>query len=164
MKNNRMLKFLTLTFLISWTCWWGEALLVKTTGLTQVDIIPMIIFTIGGFGPTIAACFCLDEKFSLKALFRFVFRRERKTAGYLFLFLFLEIATFVLSSMELNSAISISLIPLIILQAIITIWGQRRIGMERDYATYHSGKILISDSNINNWSRLGCVAYTFVVY
>lgn len=95
MKNNRMLKFLTLTFLISWTCWWGEALLVKTTGLTQVDIIPMIIFTIGGFGPTIAACFCLDEKFSLKALFRFVFRRERKTAGYLFLFLFLEIATFV---------------------------------------------------------------------
>lgn len=128
MKNNRMLKFLTLTFLISWTCWWGEALLVKTTGLTQVDIIPMIIFTIGGFGPTIAACFCLDEKFSLKALFRFVFRRERKTAGYLFLFLFLEIATFVLSSMELNSAISISLIPLIILQAIIIYGGNEELG------------------------------------
>lgn len=54
MDKKRLTKYLIITFLITWVCWWGDALLVKVTSLTESNVFPMIIFTIGGFGPTIA--------------------------------------------------------------------------------------------------------------
>lgn len=99
---KRLAKYLAITFLITWICWAADALIVKFTAFTSGDIIPMALFTLGGFGPPLAACFCLDDGFSWKKLKRLFLGNNPKGIWYLLLFLALEIATFGLSSMELN--------------------------------------------------------------
>ena len=47
MDKKRLTKYLIITFLITWGCWWGDALLVKVTSLTESNVFLMIIFTIG---------------------------------------------------------------------------------------------------------------------
>ena len=78
MDKKRLTKYLIITFLITWVCWWGDALLVKVTSLTESNVFPMIIFTIGGFGPTIAACICMEGGFTRKNLRRFLFNNTKK--------------------------------------------------------------------------------------
>ena len=78
MDKKRLTKYLMITFLITWVCWWGDALLVKVTSLTESNVFPMVIFTMGGFGPTIAACFCMEGGFTKKNLRRFLFNNTKK--------------------------------------------------------------------------------------
>lgn len=78
MDKKRLTKYLMITFLITWICWWGDALLVKMTSLEESDIFPMILFTIGGFGPTIAACICMKGGFTWKNLKVFLFKNTKK--------------------------------------------------------------------------------------
>ena len=68
MNTKRLIKYLLLTYIITWICWFGDALLVKVTSFSESDVIPMILFTVGGFGPTIAACVCMEGSFSKKNL------------------------------------------------------------------------------------------------
>jgi membrane protease YdiL (CAAX protease family) len=117
-----------ITFLITWTLWFGDAILVKLTPLKESDFIPMILFTIGGFGPTIAALFCLEEKLTTKSISKFIFRSNKKSLLLLILFIGLETMTFGLSSMELNKAISVSSIPMIVLLAIFIYGGNEELG------------------------------------
>jgi hypothetical protein len=70
---KRLMKYLTIAFLITWICWWGEALLVKFTSFRESDLLPMILFTVGGFGPTIAALCCFENKLTPKRIVNFLF-------------------------------------------------------------------------------------------
>lgn len=134
MDKKRLIKYLIITFLITWICWFGDALLVKVTSFKESDLIPMILFTIGGFGPTIAACFCLKEKFSLKALGRFLFGYKKNGILYLLLFVVIEIIFFVLSSGELMDTVksvpipAIAIIVVVFLQAAVLYGGNEEWG------------------------------------
>lgn len=125
---DKLKKYLISTFLITWALWWSDAILVKFTSMRESDILPMILFTVGGFGPTIAAFICFDGKRDKKNIFRFLFGCTKKSMLFLLLFILLEVAVFGLSSMELNSAISPSLIPIILLQAIFIYGGNEELG------------------------------------
>ena len=39
---KQLTKYLTLTFLITWVLWWGDALLVKYTALQESNFVPMV--------------------------------------------------------------------------------------------------------------------------
>jgi len=109
-----------MTLLITWVLWWGDAVLVRFTSLQESDILPTVLFTIGGFGPTIAALFCLEEKASVKSIAKFIFGCEKKSILIVSLFIVFELAVIGLSSMELNSEIDVIAIPLILLEAILS--------------------------------------------
>ena len=55
MKIKAVVKYLIITFVITYACWWGVAALVAYTGVVYGDILPTIIYIIGNFGPAIAA-------------------------------------------------------------------------------------------------------------
>ncbi len=91
-------KYLLLTFLISWGAWLTDALLVSLTPWTNSDLVPMVLFTIGGFGPPIAACLCMEEGFSLRNLKKALFQGKKSGLLCLLILGALEVLVFTLSS------------------------------------------------------------------
>jgi len=53
--SRRAAVFLTATFLITWTSWWGLGLLARSGATTFGQPLFMTLYLIGGFGPTIGA-------------------------------------------------------------------------------------------------------------
>lgn len=80
--KKRLIKYLLLTFIITWECWWADALLVNVTALSEGDALPMVLFTVGGFGPTIAACICMEDGFSKPHLKKFFLTTVGKTGHF----------------------------------------------------------------------------------
>ena len=94
MNTKRLIKYLLLTYIITCICWFGDALLVKVSSFSESDVIPMILFTVGGFGPTIAACVCMEGGFSKKNLKRFLFSNSKKNWSFLIAAIILETLAF----------------------------------------------------------------------
>lgn len=105
MEKKRLTKYLIITFLITWGCWLGEALLVKVTSLTRLNALPMILFTAGGFGPTIAACVCMEGGFSRKNLRKFLFNNTKKNWLTIFATVIVETIVFCICSKGLLPSI-----------------------------------------------------------
>ena len=133
MDKNRLKKYLIITFLITWTCWWGEALLVKSTALTATDILPMILFTIGGFGPTVAACVCMEGGFNSRNLKGFLFNNTRRNWFTILIAVLIVTVVFFVCSEGLvssipRSPIAVIVIIVIFLQATILYGGNEELG------------------------------------
>lgn len=91
MKTNRLLKFLIITFLITGISW---GLLVTVTKLNIIAFshpIGTLLHMLGGFGPTIATLFVMEEKPSIKSVLRFVFHYEKKTLIYFWILTIMDI-------------------------------------------------------------------------
>lgn len=130
---KRLIKYLFLTYTITWICWFGDALLVKVTSCSQSDAIPMILFTVGGFGPTIAACTCIEGGFSWKKLKRILFSDSKKNWSFLIAAIILETLAFCISSNGVIESIPKSPIAVIVgliifLQATILYGGNEELG------------------------------------
>lgn len=54
--------YLLWTFVMTWGCWWIEAVLLNLGVLEPANPIAMILFLLGGFGPTIAAFLCSKQR------------------------------------------------------------------------------------------------------
>lgn len=52
---SRLKTYLAVTFLITWTCWWTLVLLVRPGTTVYGHPLLMLLFALGGLGPTIAA-------------------------------------------------------------------------------------------------------------
>lgn len=128
MENKVLKKYLITTFLISWITWGILYLLVSNNILTFSSLLGTIIFTIGGFGPTIAALTVLEFKLTFKSIINFIFSHKKKAILYLLLFCILEAGVIGLSSMELNSDIQLYMIPIIFLQAVLITGGNEELG------------------------------------
>ena len=92
--TKRLAKFLIITFVITGIAWSGLAV------LTSLNIIPFshplgtILHIIGGFGPTIATFFVLEEKKNtVKSILHFIFGYRKQSLIFLFLFSIFEILT-----------------------------------------------------------------------
>lgn len=81
-----VLKYLIITFAITYACWWGVAALVAYTDFVYGDLLPTIIYIVGNFGPAIAALFCIDGRPYLTSLKKFLFS-YKKTRNMVFPFI-----------------------------------------------------------------------------
>ncbi len=93
----RIQEYLLITFFISWLSW---GILILLTGFNVIkfqSVIGVILFLIGGFGPTISAIMCIDGKFSFRKLWKFITDHKKKTIGYLLFFVALMVGSVVLS-------------------------------------------------------------------
>ena len=102
MNIKLVVKYLIITFAITYTCWWSVAALVAYTDFTYGDILPTIIYIIGNLGPAIAALFCIDGKNYLLCLKKFLFSYKKHGIWFFLLFVALVTLTLGLSSMEWN--------------------------------------------------------------
>lgn len=132
--KNRLAKFLLITFGITWGCWWTDALLVKLTAWTAADAVPTALFTVGGFGPTVAACVCMEGGFSWKQLRKMLFGGKKQGLICLISLAVLEIVTFALSSAGFIAGIPQGIGPravvvaVVFLQAAVLFGGNEELG------------------------------------
>lgn len=133
MDKKRLTKYLIITFLITWVCWWGDALLVKVTSLTESSVFPMILFTTGGFGPTIAACICMEGGFTQKNLKQFLFNNTKKNWLTILVAVIVETIVFFICSQGLLSSIprtpiAAAVVFIVFIQAAILYGGNEELG------------------------------------
>lgn len=79
-----VLKYLIITFAITYACWWGVAALVAYTDFVYGDMLPTFIYVIGNFGPAIAALFCIDGRPYLTSLKNFYSPTKNAEYGFSF--------------------------------------------------------------------------------
>lgn len=127
MNKKSVITYLTITFAITYACWWGLALLTNLDIVHSSQGIFTLIHVIGGFGPTIAAI-CVLPKKSPKAILRFVFSGKKDNFWYLLLFCVLQGAVIGLSSMEINPQIPWYAAPIVLLSATIVGGGNEELG------------------------------------
>ena len=128
MEMKRLYKFLIITFAITGIAWGVLAILTKLCILSFTHPIGTILHIIGGFGPTIATLFVLEEKLSFQSVIKFVFQYKKKTMFYFWILVVMAIAVIGISSMELNSAMPLHLIPIVFLQAVFIYGGEEELG------------------------------------
>lgn len=128
MKKNRLLYFLIITFLITGIAWIGLAVLTQLNIITFTHPIGTMLHVVGGFGPTIASLFCINEKLTFNSFKKFVFQYKRKSLIPFWILSAMAIATIALSSMELNSELPLYLVPIIFIQAVFIYGGEEELG------------------------------------
>lgn len=127
MNKKKLITYLSITFAITYTCWWGLALLTNLNIVNSSQGIFTLIHVIGGFGPTIAAI-CVLPKKSPKEILKFVFNSKKNTLWYLLLFCVIQGAIIGLSSMEINPQIPWYAAPIVMLSATIVGGGNEELG------------------------------------
>lgn len=128
MEKKRLIKFIIITFTITGIAWCGLAILTNLSIISFTHPIGTILHIIGGFGPTIATLFVLEEKLTFKSIIKFVFQYKKKTVIYFWILVIMAIAIIGISSMELNSALPWYLIPIVFLQAVFIYGGEEELG------------------------------------
>ena len=121
-------RFLAVSFGITWLSWWLLAIL---TGQGMVDSshwIYMILFALGGFGPTIAAILVLPRKITVKSALSFIFSRKKHTIGYLILFCGLQAVVFALGCRELNPEVPLYAVPIVVFSLTFFGGGNEELG------------------------------------
>lgn len=127
MNSKRVVKYLIITFAITWSCWWGLAYLTTNGIVDSSQGIFTLIHVIGGFGPTIAALTVLPSK-SPKAVLNFVFSRKKGSLWYLLLFCALQLLIIGLSSMETNPSMPWYVTPIVLFSTTFLGGGNEELG------------------------------------
>ncbi len=127
MDKKKVLKYISITFAITWICWWGLALLTNKNIIDSSQGIYTLIHVIGGFGPTIAAIMVLPNK-SVRAALEFIFSYEKNSVWYLLLFCLMQGLIIGLASMETNPAIPWFVTPIVMISATILGGGNEELG------------------------------------
>lgn len=128
MEMKRLCKFVIMTFIITGLAWGSLATLTKISIVSFTHPIATLLHIIGGFGPTIASLFVLEEKISFKSAVKFIFHYRQKTIIYFWILAAMAIAIIGISSMEFNPALPWYLIPIVFLQAVFIYGGEEELG------------------------------------
>lgn len=128
MGKKRLAKFLILTFVITGTAWWSLSFFIKLDIFSFTSPIGTILHIIGGFGPTIATLFVLEEKLTGKSFIKFVFEHKKNSLIHLAILAVMTITVIGTSSRELNPALPWYFIPVIFVQAILIYGGEEELG------------------------------------
>lgn len=124
----RIQEYLLITFFISWFCW-GILILLTTLNVIEFSSpLGIIIFGLGGFGPTISALMCLDGKLTWKRVINFIFNHKKRTLSYLIIFTILTVAVVALSSRQLNPEMPLYTIPIVLAVCIFFGGGNEELG------------------------------------
>lgn len=128
MEMKRLHKFLAITFIITVLAWGSLAILTKLSLISFTHPIGTMLHIIGGFGPTIASLFVLEEKLAFQTAVKFIFQYKRKTMACFWVLVGIAIAVIGISSMEFNTALPWYLIPIVFLQAVFIYGGEEELG------------------------------------
>lgn len=124
----RIQEYLLITFFISWLCW-GVLVTLSALGIAKLDsVVGMILFVIGGFGPTISAILCLEGKLSFRKVWHFITDHKAKTIGYFLLFVVLMIIAVALPSREVQPEMPWFILPVIFLICALLGGGNEELG------------------------------------
>lgn len=124
----RVQEYLLITFFISWLSW-GILVTLSALGIAGLNsVIGMILFIIGGFGPTISAILCLEGRLSFRKVWNFIFNHKKKTVGFLLLFAALTIVIIGLSSLETNPEMPWYTLPLVFISCTLVGGGNEELG------------------------------------
>lgn len=125
----RVQEYLLITFFISWLSWGLLILLTAFNIVTFNSPVGLILFGIGGFGPTISAIMCIDGKLTFKKLGRFIFGQRRHTIWYLLAFAALEILVIAVSAgFHTNEAMPWFMLPVVFLVCTLFGGGNEELG------------------------------------
>lgn len=124
----RIQEYLLIAFFISWLSWGILILLTALGAVKFASPLGIILFGIGGFGPTISAFMCIDGKLSWRKVRDFIFSHQKRTFGYLLLFAILEITAVALSSMEVNPTMPWYALPLVFIMCTLIGGGNEELG------------------------------------
>lgn len=127
MDKKKIIKYLAITFGITYTFWWGLALLTKLNIVSSSSAIYTLMHVVGGFGPTIAAI-CVLPKRKPKDILHFVFDGKKHTYWYLLLFCAIQFAVIGLSSGETNPQLPWFAAPIVLISATIVGGGNEELG------------------------------------
>lgn len=127
MNRKKIITYVVITFAITYTFWWGLALLTNWNILHSSQGLFTLLFAIGGFGPTISAILLLPEK-GPKPVLRFIFSCQKNSFWYLLLFFVIQGAIIGLSSMELNPQLPWYTAPIVMLSATLIGGGNEELG------------------------------------
>lgn len=124
----RIQEYLLIAFFISWFSW-GVLIVLTALGLIQfASPLGIILFGIGGYGPTISALMCIDGKLSLRKVRDFIFNHQKKTFWCFAIFVILEIIVVALSSMETNSEMPWFALPVVFIVCTLIGGGNEELG------------------------------------
>lgn len=127
MNKKKVITYLLITFAVTYTSWWGLALMTNLNLVSSSQGFFTLIHLIGGFGPTIAAILVLPKKHP-KSVLKFVFSCKKDSFWYLLLFCAIQGAVIGISSMELNPQLPWYLVPVVMLSATIVGGGNEELG------------------------------------
>lgn len=127
MNRKKIITYVVITFAITYTFWWGLALLTNRNILHSSQGLFTLLFAIGGFGPTISAILLLPEK-GPRSVLRFIFSCQKNSFWYLLLFCAIQAAIIGLSSMELNPQLPWYTAPVVLLSATLVSGGNEELG------------------------------------
>lgn len=124
----RVQEYLLITFFISWLSWGILILLTNLHVINFMSVLGVILFAIGGFGPTISAIMCIEGKLDLKKMLKFIFGHKKKTVGYILLYIILSIVIVWLSSQETNPEMVWYALPVVFLVCTFFGGGNEELG------------------------------------
>lgn len=127
MDKKKIIQYVSITFLITWSCWWGLAFLTNYHIVDSSQGIFTVIHLIGGFGPTIAAIILLPDK-SPKGILKFVFSCRKNSFRYLLLFCLMQGLIIGLASRETNPAIPWFVTPIVLISITFLGGGNEELG------------------------------------
>ena len=127
MNRKKIITYVVITCAITYTFWWGLALLTNRNILHSSQGLFTLLFAIGGFGPTISAILLLPEK-GPRSVLRFIFSCQKNSFWYLLLFCVIQAAVIGLSSMELNPQLPWYTAPVVLLSATLVSGGNEELG------------------------------------
>ena len=127
MDKKKVIKYISITFTITWICWWGLSLLTNNNIIDSSQGIFTLIHVIGGFGPTIAAIMVLPNK-SVRSILKFIFSCGKNSVWYLLLFCLMQGLIIGLASMETNPAIPWFITPIVMFSTTFLGGGNEELG------------------------------------
>lgn len=124
----RIQEYLLIAFFISWLSWGILILLTALNVIQFKSFVGLLLFGIGGFGPTISAILCLDGKLTWRKVGKLIFRRQKHTWYYLILFTILAALITGLSSMETNPTMPWYSLPIVFIFCTFIGGGNEELG------------------------------------
>ncbi len=125
--KKTLARYLGITFAITYSFWWGLAVLTNLKILDSSQGLFTLLHVVGGFGPTIAAVVVLPEK-SLKSLGRFMFSFRKNSHWVLLLLCTIQALAIGLASMETNPAIPWPVLPIVMVSTTFLGGGNEELG------------------------------------
>ncbi len=127
MRQKTLARYLGITFAITYSFWWGLAVLTHLKILDSTQGLFTLLHVLGGFGPTVAAIAVLPDR-SLKSLGRFVFSFRKNSQWVLLLLCTVQALAIGLASMETNPAMPWPVLPIVMLSTTFLGGGNEELG------------------------------------
>lgn len=125
--QNTVVKYLIITFLITYISWFGLSLLTNFNIISSYNILFNILHILGGFGPTIGAIMVLSDK-SFENIKKFIFSYKKNTTWILLFYCFIQLLIIGLSSSKTNPEIPLFMLIVVFLLSTFIGGGNEELG------------------------------------